>query len=277
MFNCDVCDYSTPYKGDLKKHKMFEEDTRNYQCVECDKTFITNSDLRRHGKTHENAKKLICSFPNCGFATARKEHLLNHESTHTSIEARLNYPCCICTEYFSSRSVLNRHMKTCSKPKKSTEPKPDLDTKCETCEKVFSNIYKLRQHRKNHESVLEFVCGTCGKGFGTNESLIKHEALHLDKKFICDICEKPFGRADYLAKHKSTHFRVKSKEQLVCRGCNLTLPATGELQIHESRCQLVEKELIFIPNYSHEVVITQVEEAGEQEEEVEEQVYYLII
>ena len=155
MFSCNICDYSTPHKGDLKKHTMFHYSTKKFACGNCDSKFTTSSDLKRHERTHNKIKNLICSFQSCGFSTGRREHLLNHESTHTSIEARLNHPCNVCTKYFSSQSVLNRHRKTCSKPEKSTPSNKEvISTKCEICYKIFSSIYKLRQHEKNHSSEL---------------------------------------------------------------------------------------------------------------------------
>ena len=234
MYSCDACDYSTQYKGDLKKHIMFHEGIKKYICHNCGFKFTTSSDLQRHMRTHENVKNFICSFRSCGFSTSRIENLVNHESTHTSLEARLTHPCHLCKKSFSSRSILNRHMKTCSKPMNPNLPKEAVNTKCEICDKVFSNIYKLRQHQKNHSkelgkknvfnlfgtffnfffTVQDFVCETCGKSFGTNESLLKHKPLHLDKKFSCDLCEKAFARADYLLKHRKTHFKVKSREEL---------------------------------------------------------------
>lgn len=154
MYSCDACDYSTQYKGDLKKHIMFHEGIKKYICDNCGFKFTTSSDLKRHMRTHENVKDFICSFRSCGFSTSRIENLVNHESTHTSLEARLTHPCHLCTKYFSSRSILNRHMKTCSKPMNPILPKEAVNTKCEICDKVFSNIYKLRQHQKNHSKEL---------------------------------------------------------------------------------------------------------------------------
>ena len=154
MYSCDACDYSTQYKGDLKKHIMFHEGIKKYICHNCGFKYTTSSDLQRHMRTHENVKNFICSFRSCGFSTSRIENLVNHESTHTSLEARLTHPCHLCKKSFSSRSILNRHMKTCSKPMNPNLRKEAVSTKCGICDKVFSNIYKLRQHQKNHSKEL---------------------------------------------------------------------------------------------------------------------------
>jgi len=284
MNSCNQCDYKTINPGDLKKHLMFHSKTKNFACSTCEAKFTTSSDLHRHMKTHESLKSFICSFESCGFSTLRREHLVNHESTHTSIESRLRHPCNECNKCYSSQSVLNRHKKTCNKPKVKPASKPEI-TECQVCKKKVSNIYKLKDHMKLHEDILEFVCDVCGKSFATIESLNKHSVLHAPKKFACEICDKVFSRRDYLAKHIKSHTNARITLEYVCINCEEGFDSSRALEIHSEECldnrpQSAE-ELIFIPNYSQEVVIAQVEEMQEDQAisqaQGEEQVYYLIL
>ena len=99
-------------------------------------------------------QSFICSFENCCYSTSRREHLTNHESTHASIESRLNHPCALCYKFFSSKSVLNRHIKTCGKgSSKESESKVD-ECRCDICGKVLSSSFKLKQHAKLHSDSL---------------------------------------------------------------------------------------------------------------------------
>jgi len=284
MDSCEKCGHTTQNRGDMKKHmRAVHDKLKLYACEVCGGRFTTCSDLRRHERTHQSVKPFICSFENCGFATSRREHLVNHESTHTGIESRLTHLCVKCGKYFSSRSVLNRHSKNCSASKKEGE-----SLKCSECVRTFSSASKLKQHSKQHEGEQDFDCELCDKKFSTRHSLTKHRSLHGQKKFACHLCSKPFSRKDYLLKHLQVHGKGGGFEYL-CNLCHRAFHTTAELEKHSSSCGLDGKELIFIPNYSHEVIIHQVDALVEEEEEVvaedvaqpqeveQEKVYYIII
>jgi len=281
---CNLCEYKSTRLSDLRKHISIHNKVRKYACGICETKFTASSDLRRHERTHQDKKGFICSFENCGFATSRREHLHNHESTHASIESRLNHPCHQCDKYFSSRSVLNRHVKTCGQRRQNV-PKEER-CKCAVCGKIFSSIFKMKQHVKLHNENFDHSCDICSKEFATKEALRKHSALHDEKKFSCRICGRKFGRKDYLEKHLQVHDESGSIEY-VCTGCNASYSSTQELQKHCMSCSNAcqrgggEEDLVFIPNYSHEVVIAQVEADQTEEEEPsgvdQDQVYYIII
>jgi len=258
---------------------------KKYACSRCKFKCATSSDLCRHERIHENSlkqpKPFICSFQNCAFSTLRREHLVNHEKTHTSIESRLVHPCAVCSKLFSSRSVLNRHKKTsCSSTQRAKTTATSSgrtsqsvkNTKCDICSKVLSTIHKLKAHKKLHDKTLEFVCDVCGNLFVSKECLAKHTTLHKAKAFACEVCGKEFSRKDYLIKHRKTHSKVKTRVEYLCANCESGFHSSKELQEHAEICEREQQnELIFIPNYSQEVVITQVEEEKPEVETTDKQ------
>lgn len=63
------------------------------------------------------------------------------------------------------------------------ELQPNDDTtstqiKCATCEKVFSDVRRLKRHSKVHLTKKPFICDKCGKGFNERADLTKHAARH---------------------------------------------------------------------------------------------------
>ena len=104
-----------------------------YVCPLCKGRFRNSSDLRRHEKSHGEVKQLQCSFPNCSFATNRRDSLRLHEKTHTGIEGRLVHPCVMCGKKFSSEQIAIRHRKTCGQDKQRKE--------------MFSSAFILSLHR----------------------------------------------------------------------------------------------------------------------------------
>ena len=176
-----------------------------YVCPQCKGRFRNSSDLKRHERSHGEVKLLQCSFPNCSFATNRRDSLRLHEKTHTGIEGRLVHPCVICGKKFSSEQIASRHRKTCGQEKQGREVVAK-ETLCKICNKEFSSTYKLATHMKRHQGNLDFPCIECDTMFASTASLNKHKLSH-KKSFQCELCQKMFSRKDNLTAHLQTHFR----------------------------------------------------------------------
>jgi len=211
-----------------------------YVCPQCKGRFRNSSDLKRHERSHGEVKLLQCSFPNCSFATNRRDSLRLHEKTHTGIEGRLVHPCVICGKKFSSEQIASRHRKTCGQEKQGREVVAK-ETLCKICNKEFSSTYKLATHMKRHQGNLDFPCIECDTMFASTASLNKHKLSH-KKSFQCELCQKMFSRKDNLTAHLQTHFRSEGKGQgrglvveYICSFCHCTVASREQLVAHFSQ------------------------------------------
>jgi len=211
-----------------------------YVCPQCKGRFRNSSDLKRHERSHGEVKLLQCSFPNCSFATNRRDSLRLHEKTHTGIEGRLVHPCVMCGKKFSSEQIASRHRKTCGQEKQGREVVVK-ETLCKICKKEFSSTYKLATHMKRHQGDLNFPCNECDAMFASTASLNKHKLSH-QKSFQCELCQKMFSRKDNLTAHLQTHFRSEGKGrgrglvvEYICSFCHCTVASREQLVAHFSQ------------------------------------------
>ncbi|XP_055303172.1 zinc finger protein 652-B-like [Sitodiplosis mosellana] len=187
----------------------------------------------------------------------------------TTSESALDFPfvfeCELCPDrIFTVKAKLRRHMDihlTALRRKKcpicKTYPKnydKHMTTnhmevgphKCDFCPKSFKYKSGLENHTPTHTKERQYLCGTCGKSFGTSSQMRAHELVaHLKKKdhkctecgglfyaayslrvhfdavhrnlrqFKCDKCDKSFKTIKYLCTHKKTH----EEKKLQCRYC----------------------------------------------------------
>ena len=64
--------------------------------------------------------------------------------------------------------------------------------KCEyegcTYEAVRKNRYL--DHLNKHTGLKQYICSTCGKGFGARKHLFRHENIHkVGKLMLCELCD----------------------------------------------------------------------------------------
>ena len=61
-FKCEICDYSSSYKGSLTKHIASGYNAKkSFKCDICDHSFSTKGNLKKHiGKVHESKKPFTC-------------------------------------------------------------------------------------------------------------------------------------------------------------------------------------------------------------------------
>ena len=110
---------------------------------------------------------------------------------------------------------------------------------CETCQKTFGRIWKLKIHEKIVHERKKFF--KCDKSFIQKKDLQRHASLHdeLLKKFECDICKKSFYGKNELKTHvKGTHDKVVYKCLVFSKG----FTCASYLKIHTNSVHKNMKE-----------------------------------
>ena len=110
LFSCDQCDYKSNYKANLKKHIRHiheQKKERDIKCLDCDKMFYTDENMRRHLKLHSEERPYKCEKKDCdkAFKTPNglKFHILSHNEEPLT--------CSLCSKEFKTERCLVQHNK----------------------------------------------------------------------------------------------------------------------------------------------------------------------
>ncbi|XP_062330596.1 zinc finger protein 646 [Osmerus eperlanus] len=84
---------------------------------------------------------------------------------------------------------------------------------CSVCQKEFSNLMALKNHRRIHTEPKRYQCLECGKAFRVSTQLICHRRIHTkEKPFSCLLCDKRFSSKSNLRHHQKMHQSTQSYE-----------------------------------------------------------------
>lgn len=120
--------------------------------------------LKNHFFKNHNERPYKCDFNNCKWSFANKSKLERHKNSHLNLKWfkvswRVNAK-------YNILQNLNFVLFQCL---------------YDTCNKMFTTLYNLRQHLKSvHEKVEQFVCNfnDCNAAFHNQRSLDLHKATH---------------------------------------------------------------------------------------------------
>ena len=142
-FSCISCDYSTPYKSNLKKHielvhtAISNDKKYRYKCDECGYQATQKGHLKAHKASQHEGIRYPCT--QCDYQATEKGHLTKHiESVHDKIK----YDCPHCAYQSTNKSNLRTHIKSIHEGKRYP---------CQICGHQATRSSHLRTHmRKLH-------------------------------------------------------------------------------------------------------------------------------
>ncbi|XP_043543046.1 zinc finger and BTB domain-containing protein 24 isoform X1 [Chiloscyllium plagiosum] len=107
---------------------------------------------------------------------------------------------------------------------------PDVEARCEDCDKVFKNHHFLATHRRTHTGERPFKCFECGKGFSQKHTLQVHERMHTgERPYHCTVCGKALTTKHSLLEHMSLH---TGKKAFNCDQCGKVFTQRRQLKSH---------------------------------------------
>ena len=170
------------------------------------------------GRGKQKVRTFKCPICPQTFSHGRpfKRHLVVHDSG----------PCCcrVCCKEFESFSACILHV--CD----LAISKAVLD--CDFCEEKFPSFNQLRLHvKEQHQvnSLPQYFCKDCGKGFVKKISLHQHLGVHFPTKHVCLKCGKVLDTQEAYSQHMNLH---KQGSQYHCAECDESFQKQQQYQRH---------------------------------------------
>ena len=133
------------------------------KCDSCEKSFRKKSALEEHKLSHVSKdidKPFSCNL--CGLSFTKKIKLLQHNKNE-----------------HNKNGVTERKLKIAEDGFLEIAPKPSsVAFNCSLCDKVFGNIYALKEHKKLHLKTSVVICPICGRSQSSKDDLNEHMKIH---------------------------------------------------------------------------------------------------
>ncbi|XP_034475211.1 zinc finger protein 501-like isoform X2 [Drosophila innubila] len=159
LYKCSYCPNSFSHKSIFTAH-MYVHGKFPYECPECPKGFLKNSDLKKHARLHVDKRLSKCP-------------LCPRNCTHNG-----NNPiqCPQCPRSFMKSDELEIHLQIHS---------DKLPYKCPYCPSSFAHKSNYLSHICEHTGEFPYKCHECPQGFMRRIDLMRHlQISHCDQQLI---------------------------------------------------------------------------------------------
>ena len=234
-YNCEECDVSFITEDALLNHVAMDHNQDNASFVSPklelppeEETAVNNTPEQEDDPDYfemeeEKVRKHACGV--CGKRFVKSQHLKEHLDSHTDS----SYECEHCNKVFKSKRGMERH--------KRTECEAELYRfKCPypRCDRGFPSQEEMEAHHKIHNK----TCEVCGKTFELRRRYVEHIASHSDvRPFECQQCGMTFKTKAALTTHAERH---SDKPRFQCSLCDKIFRLKCHLKEH-SRVHTAER------------------------------------
>lgn len=224
LHHCTLCLQTFPDALTLQIHSQM----RRQCCPECGKTFCLLSHLQSHMEVHARDRAAAAGSqeqrhaageepshgglcwdsevaPSAGGTRAHVPPPLSHAPRDTgdspktddaSSAEQKSHVCEHCGRTYRHAGSLLNH--------KNSHKTGSFF--CAVCQKEFTNLMALKNHRRIHTEPKRYQCQECGKAFRVSTQLICHRRIHTkEKPFVCLLCDKSFSSKSNLRHHQRMH------------------------------------------------------------------------
>lgn len=217
----------------------YEDEEVGFTCDQCDTTFKTGEQLKRHIRLHSIVKQevmtdeegnmsgvfvpkkknssLDCNV--CGQSFTEPLDLLAHAESHARFQP---FKCQLCGETFFEENKIKMHLM-------GRHGSELTDSSCRLCGKQCRDQRSLIKHSWEHSREKNHPCSKCGKTFHNKARLKRHISSHRNKSVMCEVCHEEFPDGRQLMNHRHSHTKAN---QFPCHECGKTFGSRSSQQIH---------------------------------------------
>ncbi len=220
--NYEECDYKTMNQSNFTRHvKTVHENSRDFICNSCHKTFNCSGSLHKHMQTHMQThydKQYKCEL--CDKKYTRKDILNRHIKFYHEIPGQ--YVCDVCHKGFNRSDELNVHQQLHTNRIYS----------CQFCDKIYTYLSSLNRHTNEVHKINQYICSfpNCDKSFSTKVDLTSH--IHNIHHVIqCETCNFISDTIDNMTQHVDNH-HTKKIHNCPCQDCSYTTTNVFDYKRH---------------------------------------------